>query len=99
MRFLRNRLVVDTYQRLAGHAIEDVEVTGLAGDRDGLARLTFDGEVHQHRGHGVVSIPEVVFDSLVMPEIGTRMRIHRNNRVGEQVVAATSGSIHHWKRI
>ena len=90
---LRHRTLFNRPERLAGHAIEDVEEAGLArvSDRvDVAAVLTHRDELRRRH---VVEIPQVVMDRLEVPESLARPRVERDDAVGEEIRAVSIGAV------
>ena len=83
----RDGPLLDRPDRLAGHAIEDVEESGLARLRDDVDELPVVPDGRQLRRGGVVVVPEIVVDHLEMPEALARARVERDERGAEQVRA------------
>jgi hypothetical protein len=83
----RNSALFDGYQRQAGLAIEDEEMTSLRGHAqrcDGPAILVPAEEDWRRRD---IVVPEVVVDRLKMPDAYPGIRPQCHDRVGEQVIA------------
>src|SRR5688572_1377935 len=86
-RLLRHRHLVDADERLAGLAIEDVDVARLADLDDALARPAVVHRVEQHHGIRRVVVPQSVMHLLEVPAIFPRLRLDRDHGDAEQVVA------------
>ncbi len=74
-------------------SIEDVDPTGLARLGD---RFAFDSavvEVEQHDRRGRVVVPDVVMHLLVMPAVLSGLRVERDDRRREQVVALADRAV------
>jgi hypothetical protein len=81
----RHLALLNRPERTAGHAIEDVEETGLAGHRDCIDPPSAVPDRHElWRGADVV-VPQVVMDRLVIPAKLARFRIDREHAVAEQI--------------
>ena len=91
---LGNRPLFDGPERLAGHAVEDVEQSELGGLRDDVDHLAvvLDGE-ELGRGGGVV-VPEIVMDELVMPEALAGAEVEREDAVAEEIGAFAVAAVH-----
>ena len=90
---LRHGPLLDRPQRLAGHAIEDLEESLLAGLRDDvdLLAVVADGE-ELGRGREVV-VPEVVVHHLEMPEPLAGAGIEREQAIAEEIGAFAVGAV------
>ncbi|HEY0339341.1 MAG TPA: hypothetical protein VGC34_00925, partial [Steroidobacteraceae bacterium] len=64
---LRDRFLVDSQQRFARGAIEDVDPTRLGDFGEGLARLAVDVGIEQDDRVRRVVIPDIVVDLLEVP--------------------------------
>ena len=84
---LRHRPLFDRPQRLAGHAIEDIEEAGLARVRDGVDLPAVVPHGDELRRRDVVEVPEVVMDGLEVPQPLAGLRVEREQAVGEEVLA------------
>ena len=89
----RPRLHLDGGHRLAVGAVDAEDVTRLAAVQRDLAHLAADVHVREHGRMGVVHVPDVVTDRLVMPLERAGLRVERHERVGEQVVAGARGAV------
>src|SRR5581483_7055630 len=86
-RLLRHGSLLDTDQRLAGHAVEDVGPPGLGDLNESLHRLAVDLRVEQYdRIRGVI-VPDVVMNLLEVPTVLARLGLDREDRHREQIVA------------
>src|SRR5437667_297910 len=74
-------------RRLAVRAIQDVDPAGPAGLGDALARLAVDHGIEEHDRAGRVVVPDVVVDLLEVPDVLAGLRLQRDHRRAEQVVA------------
>ena len=90
---LRHLSFFDRPQRLARHAVEDVEETRLPSHRDGVHALAVAAHLDQLRRSGVVVIPEVVMDDLIVPEPLASPRVQREQTIAEQVAPNAIGAI------
>src|SRR5438876_9634800 len=86
-RLLRHRPLLDADQRLAVRAIQDVDPAGPAGLGDALARLAVGHGIEEHDRAGRVVVPDVVVDLLEVPDVLAGLRLQRDHRRAEQVVA------------
>ena len=68
-RLLRHRAFLDTDQRFAVGAVEDVDPAGAPRFGYPLARLTVDHRVEQYHRTRRVVVPDVVMDLLEMPDV------------------------------
>ena len=64
----RNRLLFDGPNGFPRDSIKDVEEPGLADLGNGLNGLPFNDKVGDHGSRGQVVVPDIVMDSLIMPE-------------------------------
>ena len=76
-------MFLDREQGRAGLAIEQEDVAGLGGLRDGIARLAVVHHRHEHRRRRQVAIPHVVVDELVMPDALAGGGVQHEQAVGE----------------
>src|SRR4029078_11722623 len=88
-----HRELAEADERLAGLAIEDVDESRLADLGDSLARLAVVDRVEQDHGIWGVVVPEIVMHLLEMPAVLPGLRVDREHRDAEQVVAAAHGAI------
>ena len=84
---LRHGTFLDRPDRLAGDAIEHVEIAGLAGHGDDIDGPAVPPDGRQLRGRVVVEIPDVVVDRLEMPEPLAGPDVERDEAVAEEVGA------------
>ena len=84
---LRNRLLRNRPDRLAGDPIEHVQHPHLRRLGDRLDRLAVDDDVHQQRRRGHVVVPDVVVHDLVVPLHLAGLQVDRDKAVRIQVVA------------
>ena len=96
---LRHRPLLDRPDRLAGHAIEDIEEGFLARQRHRLDRLAVDVDVGQDRRRGEIVVPHRMMHHLVMPLPLAGLQIDANQAVGEQIVARPMSAILIRRRI
>jgi len=82
-RLLRHRALLDTDQRFAVGAVEDVHPTGAAGFGKRLARLAVDDRIEQHDWARRIVVPDVVVHLLEMPSIRAGLGVHREDRGAE----------------
>ena len=61
--------------------------------RHGIDALPVAHDSHERRWRWEIAIPDVVLDRLKMPDALAGVRIEREERVGEQVVAGTVGAV------
>ena len=90
---LRHGTLLDRPHRRAGHAIEDVEETGLAGHRHDVDLLAVPLDLGQLGCGVVVEIPQVVVDVLEVPQALAGPRVEGEETVGEQVGTDAVGSV------
>src|SRR3954469_12351831 len=87
-RVLRELLLIDTDQRLAVRAVEDVHPAGLAGLSEAVPQLTLVVDVEEHdRVRSGVVVPDVVVDLLVVPLVRPGRRVQRHDRLREELLA------------
>ena len=84
---LRNRPLLDRPHRLAVRAVEHEQEAVLVRLHHRLDSAAVDGDVAEHRRADVVPFPEVVMNRLEVPHALAGLRIERDERIGEQVVA------------
>ena len=84
---LRHGAFLDRPDRRARNAVEDVEETRLAGDRDHVDALAVPLDGRQLRRRVAVEVPEVVVGHLEVPQPLARSRVERDDRAAEQVGA------------
>lgn len=92
-RALRHGLLVDPEERLPRLPVEQVEPTGLARLRDARPQLAVDVHVEQHDRAGRVVVPDVVVDFLEVPPVLAGLRVERDDRASEEVVAGPFGAV------
>src|ERR1700719_4992519 len=85
-RLLRHRPLLDTDQRFAVGAVEDVHPTGAAGFGKRLAGLAVVDRIEQHDWARRTVVPDVLSHLLEMPGILAGFGVKRDNRCTEQVV-------------
>ena len=84
---LRHRTLLDRPERLAGHAVEHIQETGLARVRHGVDAAAVVAHGDELRRRHVVEIPEIVMHGLEMPEPFAGARVERQQAVGEEIRA------------
>ena len=80
--------------------IVDIDVAGLAGVQHGrhhFARLV--ARVDQHRRADVIEVPEVMRNVLEVADVFAGVQIHRDQRVGVEIVAGTHRTVEVGRRI
>jgi len=84
---LRYRALFDAEDRLAGLAIQEVQVTGLGrhGERGDGASVSHDVEQSWRRRR--IGVPEIVMDGLEMPLVPAGLDVDGDDRITEQVCA------------
>ena len=90
---LRDRRFLDADQRLARDAIQDIDPSGLADFRDGLAKLTVVLQIKQDHGTRRVVIPQVMMHLLKVPTVFSGLCLDGDDRYGEQVVALAQAAV------
>ena len=90
---LQHRRLRHRPDRLAGHAIEDVDPALLRRRGDDLARLAVDRDVEKVRRHRRVVVPDVVVHELEVPLPHAGLHVDRDDAVREQVVARTMAAV------
>src|SRR5579864_6130074 len=90
---LWNVTILDGEQRLAVVALENKDHAGLGDLSDGIHQLAVSHHGYQVRGRGKVAIPEIVLHGLKMPDALAGRGLQSDQRVGEQIVAQTVGSV------
>ena len=83
---LRNLGLLDRPHRLAGGAVEHIEEPLLRRQRHRLDRLAGHRDVHQQRRRGIVVVPQLVVDQLVVPLALAGGQVHRHQAVAVQSV-------------
>src|SRR5215207_2805563 len=92
-RELRHRLLLDRQQRLARLPVEEVEPAGLRCLGNPLVLLAVDLDVEEDDRAGRVVVPDVVVHLLEVPAVLTGLRVDRDNRGGEEVVAPPPAAV------
>ena len=85
----RHRALFDVEDRLAGDAIERKHQSGFVDDDDGGHHLSVAAQVDEKRRRLGVIVPDVMVHELEVPEILAGVRIDRDDRGREQIVAGT----------
>ena len=98
-RLLRHGLLLDADQRLAGLAIEDVGPARLADLAMPLRSLPSIRRVEQHDGIRRVVVPDVVMHLLEVPAVLAGLRVDRDDRDAEEVVAGAHGAVEIGARV
>jgi hypothetical protein len=83
----------DGKERRAGDAIEEVDDSLLGGLGDGVDAPAVAIDSDERGRSGEVAIPDVVMDSLKMPEAAAGGGVEGEERVGEEVVANAVASV------
>ena len=83
----RHRALLDVEDRLAGDAIERKHQSGLVDDDHGGHQLSVAAQVDEKRRRLGVIVPDVMMHELKVPEILASVRIDRDDRGREQIVA------------
>src|SRR6202011_567138 len=78
-RLLRHRALLDTDERFAVGAVEDVDPLGAASLSDALAGLAVDYGVEEDDRTRCVIVPDVVMHLLEMPSIRAGLGVHRED--------------------
>ncbi len=86
---LRHGTLDDIENRLAGDAVEREQQPGLVDDEERGNRRAAPLQVDDERSRLHVVIPDIVVHELEMPDIPAGVRIDRDHRRREQVVAGT----------
>src|SRR5690606_25254069 len=89
----RHGPLLDRPDRLAGLALEDVDITLLARLRDDVDLAAVAAQRQQLRRLRKIQIPEVVTDRLEMPEPLAGTRIERDDAVPEEIVAVPIAAV------
>ena len=84
-----HRAFFDRPQRPAGHAVEHEEQPVLGSLRDSVDLTSVLPDGKQHRRRRQILVEQVVMGDLKMPETLARIRVERNERVGEKIGAVT----------
>ncbi len=92
-RLLRDGLLVDADERLAGLTIEDVRPAGLSHFDDRLSRATCKVHVHEDDWIDRVVVPDVVMHLLKVPAILAGGELDGEHRRRIQVVAGAEGAV------
>ena len=86
---LRHRALFDVEDRLAGDAVEREHQAGLVDDDDCGNGRTVPLQIDEQRRRLRVVVPDVVMNELKVPQVLAGVRVHRDHRRGEEVVAGT----------
>ena len=92
-RALRHRALLDRPDRLAGRAIEHVQIPGLAGLCDDVDAAAVVTHRRQLRRGVVVHVPDVVMHGLEVPEALAGARVERDQAVRVEVVAVPVAAV------
>ena len=84
---LRHGTLLDAEDRLAGGAIEDEHVAGLADRRERGHAPAVLHDVDEHRRRRHVEVPQVVVHGLEVPAVLAGLGVDGDDRVAEQIVA------------
>ena len=83
----RHRPLLDAVDRLAGLAVQDVEVAGLGGHPEGRDRTVLARNVEQGRRRRRIGVPQVVVNRLEVPDVLAGLGPDRDDRVAVEVRA------------
>ena len=89
---LRDRLLGDAVERLAGLAVEQVIPASLAWLAQPVHELAVHRGVEEHDRAGRVVVPDVVVNFLEVPAVRAGLRVDRHDRAGEEVVTGSIGA-------
>ena len=80
-------------QGLAGHTVEDIDVTQLGDLRHCIHRFALVLQRQEIGRRGQIPVPDIVVDKLKVPEPPARSGIQRQQAVGEQVFTAPLSTV------